>query len=236
MKERGIAMSALDGSGAPAFSLGSMLVRLLPSLVYSAIIPIAIYLLAIHLLHLGTIPALLVASLSPLVGTIIDLVRQRRVSVLGVFGFAGIVAKVLSALLFHNPRLVLIGDSMLGGVLGLLLLGSVLIGQPLIVALAVSMPATSPEERRKMKERLMAQALHRHLQILTAIWGIGLLLELAASVVFTFTLPLTAAVVVRTIMSRLVIVGLLALTAGYRWYVMRGRALGGGPADTTDAS
>lgn len=42
-------------------------------------------------------------------------------------------------MLFHDPHLVLISDSLLTGVYGLLLLGSVLIGKPVTVVLVVNM-------------------------------------------------------------------------------------------------
>jgi len=71
--------------------------------------------------------------------------------VLGLFALVGIAAKVVSALLFHDPHLVLISDSLLTGVYGLLLLGSVLIGKPLTVVLVANMYATSPEQRAQMK-------------------------------------------------------------------------------------
>jgi len=54
-------------------------------------------------------------------------------SVLGLLALVGIAAKVVSALLFNNARVVLISDSLLTGVYGLLLLGSVLIGKPVTV-------------------------------------------------------------------------------------------------------
>jgi intracellular septation protein A len=233
--KRGVAVSTVDGSGAEEFSLGRQVVRLVPSFIYSAVIPVGIYLLATDLLHLGHIPALLLAAVSPVAGTVIDFLRtERQVSVLGVFGFAGLVVAGVSALLLHSPRLILVSGSMMNGMMGLLMLGSVVIGQPLIVALALH-GVTSAEARLRMKERLMAQSLHRHLQVLTVMWGLGLLLLLAASVVLTFTLPLTTVIVIGPFMGHLAIVGLLACTAGYRWYYMRRQAQRRGQAGQTSA-
>lgn len=62
--------------------------------------------------------------------SLIKFVRKRQLSVLGLFALVGIAAKVVSALLFHDPHLVLISDSLLTSVYGLLLLGSVLIATP----------------------------------------------------------------------------------------------------------
>jgi hypothetical protein len=100
--------------------------------------------------------ALLLAALSPAIGTLIEFVRKRQMSVLGLLALVGIAAKVVGALLFNNARVVLISDSLLTGVYGLLLLGSVLIGKPVTVTLVTNMYATSPEQREQMKQRMQA--------------------------------------------------------------------------------
>jgi hypothetical protein len=235
--KRGTAMSTVGDSGAIEFSLASQVRRLLPSFIYSAVIPIAIYLLATHLLHLGNDPALLLAAVSPLTGTIIDFLRQRQhrqLSPLGVFGFAGLAVSGATALLFHSPRLLVVSGSTMDGVVGVLMLGSVVTGQPLIVAFALH-GVTSAEARVRMKEHLMAPALHHHLQVLTVMWGLGLLLILVAAVALTFALPLTEVAVIRPIMDPLVIIGLLFCTAGYRWYAMRRQAERRGHGEKTGA-
>jgi hypothetical protein len=142
-------------------------------------------------------------------------------SVLGVFALVGIAAKVVSALLFHDARLVLISDSLLTGVYGLLLLGSVLIGKPVTVVLATNMYATSPEQRAQMKQRLQASGAHRQVLILTAMWGIGLLLLLAISVLLTYTLPIATVVLVRPVIDYGVIAALVAGTVAYSSVVLR---------------
>jgi hypothetical protein len=228
-------MASLENPSHELFSPGSMVARLLPSLVYSAVIPVVVYFLATRLLQWGTIPALLLASLSPLVGMLVEFRRQHTLSILGSLGFAGIVASIASALLVAHPRLVLIADSVLSAVVALIFLGSVLVGQRLTVALVSRMDAGSAEARLALKKRLIAQE-RLHLQALTRIWGRGFLLLLAASVGLTLTLPLTAVVSMRPIIDRVLLIGLIVLTLGYRWYLGRRRGLGVTPAGSTDGS
>ncbi len=149
-------MSNLQISNQPAFSPRTILMRLLPTLIYAALVPYLIYRVGSEHYHLSAVNALLLAAISPAVGSLIKFVRERQLSVLGLFALAGIAAKVVSALLFHDAPLVLIGDSLLSGVYGLLLLGSVLIGKPVVVVLATSMYAKSPEQRTQMKQSLQA--------------------------------------------------------------------------------
>jgi hypothetical protein len=165
--------------------------------------------------------ALLLAALSPAVGSLIEFVQKRQLSVLGVFAFAGIAAKVASALLFHDPHLVLISDSLLSGVFGLLLLGSVLIGKPVTVMLVTNMYASSPEQRAQMQQRLQASGSHRHVLILTAMWGVGLLLLLAVSVLLTYTLPIATVVLIRPVTDYGIIAALVAATIAYGFAVRK---------------
>lgn len=193
----------------------TILVRILPTLIYAAIIPYLLYRIGSEHFHLSAVDALLLAAVSPAVGSIIELVWKRQLNVVSLLVFVGITVKVVSALLFNNARLVLISDSLVTGFIGLLLLGSVLIGKPLVVALATSMYAKSPEESAKMKQSLQASGVHRHLLILTSIWGVGLLLLLVISVLLTYTLPIALVVLIRPLCDYGVIAILVMATIAY---------------------
>src|SRR5579872_2646164 len=215
-------MSNLQISNQPAFSPHTILVRLLPTLIYAALVPYLIYRVGNEHYHLSAVNVLLLAAISPALGSLIEFVRKRQLSVLGLFALVGIAAKVVSALLFHDARLVLISDSLLSGVYGLLLLGSVLIGKPVVGVLATSMYAKSPEQRAQMKQRLQASGVQHHLLVLTTIWGVGLLLMLAVSVLLTYTLPIATVVLIRPVIDYGIIAALIAGTIAYR-YIMRDR-------------
>jgi len=206
----------------PALSRRAIRTRLLLTLIYAALVPYLIYRVGTERYHLSAVNALLLAALSPAIGTLIEFVRKRQMSVLGLLALVGIAAKVVSALLFNNARVVLISDSLLTGVYGLLLLGSVLIGKPVTVTLVTNMYATSPEQREQMKQRLQASETHRHVMILTAMWGVGLLLLLAISVLLTYTLPIATVVLVRPVIDYGMIAALIAGTVAYG-YVLRVR-------------
>ncbi len=206
-------MSKMQTANHPALSRRAIRTRLLLTLIYRV---------GTERYHLSAVNALLLAALSPAIGTLIEFVRKRQMSVLGLLALVGIAAKVVSALLFNNARVVLISDSLLTGVYGLLLLGSVLIGKPVTVTLVTNMYATSPEQREQMKQRLQASETHRHVMILTAMWGVGLLLLLAISVLLTYTLPIATVVLVRPVIDYGMIAALIAGTVAYG-YVLRVR-------------
>jgi len=214
-------MSKMQTANQPALSRRAIRTRLLLTLIYAALVPYLIYRVATSRYHLSAVNALLLAALSPAVGSLIEFVRKRQLSVLGLFALVGIAAKVVSALLFHDPHLVLISDSLLTGVYGLLLLGSVLIGKPLTVVLVANMYATSPEQRAQMKQRLQASGTHRHVLVLTAMWGLGLLLLLAISVLLTYTLPIATVVLIRPVIDYGMIAALVMGTVAYSSVVLQ---------------
>lgn len=215
-------MSKMQTAHQPALSRRAIRTRILFTLIYAALVPYLIYRVGTERYHLSAVNALLLAAISPTLGSLIEFVRKRQLSVLGLFAFVGIAAKIVSALLFHDARLVLISDSLLSGVFGLLLLGSVLLGKPLTVVLATNMYATSPEQRTQIKQRLQASGVQRYVLILTAMWGVGLLLLVAISVLLTYTLPIATVVLVRPAIDYGMIAALIAGTVAYG-YVLRVR-------------
>ena len=215
-------MSKMQTAHQPALSRRAIRTRILFTLIYAALVPYLIYRVSTERYHLSAVNALLLAAISPTLGSLIEFVRKRQLSVLGLFAFVGIAAKIVSALLFHDARLVLISDSLLSGVFGLLLLGSVLLGKPLTVVLATNMYATSPEQRTQIKQRLQASGVQRYVLILTAMWGVGLLLLVAISVLLTYTLPIATVVLVRPAIDYGMIAALIAGTVAYG-YVLRVR-------------
>src|SRR5438067_11738959 len=123
-------MSKMQTAHHPALSRRAIRTRLLLTLIYAALVPYLIYRVGTERYHLSAVNALLLVALSPAIGTLIEFVRKRQMSVPGLLGLVGIAAKAVSALLFNNAPLVLISDSLLTGAYGLPLLGPLLVGEP----------------------------------------------------------------------------------------------------------
>ena len=202
-------MSNQQISKQQAFSPRMIWMKLLPALVYAALIPYLIYLVATGSIHLSEENALLLAAISPALGVLIELVSKRRLSLIGSFALIGIAVKFLSALLFHDARLVLISDSLMIGVFGLLMLGSVLVDKPVLEMLIKSGLSQQISEQR-------AAGAHRRFQLLTAIWGSAMLLMLAISVLLTYTLPIAQVILLRPVIDYGIIAALLVGSLAFR--------------------
>lgn len=162
---------------------------LLPMLLYALVAPYVIFRLASP--HMSTVAALLLAAIPPAVVTVVDLVRRRRLNLIGSLALLGILIKLTSALFFKDARLVLISDSLLMGVYGLLMLGSLLVGKPLLLTLAKSaLAGMDAGERAQMEQRWLARGRAKFV-FHTALWGAGLLGVLVVNTLLVYTLTVS---------------------------------------------
>src|SRR5437667_2566427 len=101
-------MSKMQTANQPALSRRAIRTRLLLTLIYAALVPYLIYRVATSHYHLSAVNALLLPALSPAIGTLIEFVRTRQMSVLGVLALVGVPPQVVSAWLFTNAHVILI--------------------------------------------------------------------------------------------------------------------------------
>ena len=159
---------------------------LLPTILSVAVLPYIIYRLASP--YMPTISALLLAAIPPALVTAIGLIRQRRLNLLGALSLVGIAVKLISALLFKDIRLILISDSLMTGVYGIIMLLSLCFGKPILLTLMLSMRTNiSPEQRAELERR---DASGSFFTLLTIVWGTALLLALLVSIALTYILTI----------------------------------------------
>jgi hypothetical protein len=87
---------------------------------------------ALHLLGVGDVPALSVAALFPLAATVVDAVRNRRLDPIGTLSISVTAVGIATAVLVHDPRLVLEANALPGLLVGVAFLVSVAAGRPLL--------------------------------------------------------------------------------------------------------
>jgi len=148
-------------------------------------------------------------------------VRERELNpfatvMLVVFGI-GLVLAFVSG----DPRFLLLKNSVVTGVLGLVFLGTTLFGTPLTLAASQSFqPARKAELRHEYDTDPHVRRGHR---LSSTVWGVGLLAEALVRVPLVFLLPIDVMVALGEVMTIAVIGGLLAWNI---WYVKRATARG----------
>ena len=141
---------------------------------------------------LGQAHALMAASLPPIVWSVLEFARKRRVDALSVLVIAGIVLSLVAFLGGGSVRFLQLRENLVTGLIGLVFLGSAAIGRPLIYQLArASKLRSSPSEAKRFEELRSNQRFRHSMTVMTLVWGFGLLAQtvVACILVFRMSIP-----------------------------------------------
>ncbi|NMM01054.1 hypothetical protein HHL24_24320 [Paraburkholderia sp. RP-4-7] len=171
----------------PGFVLELAVNFLLPWLAYRLALP-----------HLGETGALIASAVPPIVWSLIELVRFRRVDALSVMVVAGIVLSVAAMALGGSPRMLLLRESLVSGAVGVVFLLSLPMRRPLIFYLARATVAREMEGGAARFETLWSErpALVSAMRFMTLVWGVGLTGETALRAWMALTWPIERFLVV----------------------------------------
>lgn len=198
----------------PGFVLELAVNFLLPWLAYRFALP-----------HLGETGALIASAVPPIVWSLIELVRFRRVDALSVMVVAGIVLSVAAMALGGSPRMLLLRESLVSGAVGVVFLLSLPMRRPLIFYLARATVAREMEGGAERFETLWRErpALVRAMRFMTLVWGVGLTGETALRAWMALTWPIERFLVISPFIGYGIYGGLALWTMWYR-KAMRSRA------------
>ncbi|RKE36619.1 hypothetical protein B0G76_2821 [Paraburkholderia sp. BL23I1N1] len=198
----------------PGFVLELAVNFLLPWLAYRLALP-----------HMSETGALIASAVPPIVWSLIELVRFRRVDALSVIVVAGIVLSVAAMALGGSPRMLLLRESLVSGAVGVAFLVSLPMRRPLIFYLARATVAREMEGGAARFESLWRErpALVSAMRFMTLVWGVGLTGETALRAWMALTWPIERFLVVSPFIGYAIYGGLALWTAWYR-KTMRSRA------------
>ena len=152
----------------------------LPLLIYDRMTP-----------HFGDVIALMASSVPPLLWSLTELARKRRVDALSMLVLAGIVLSLLAMLGGGSARLLRLRENLVSALIGLVFIGSAAIGRPLIYQLAhAGLARKSPSEVAAFQAKRNIPHFRRVMMVMTVVWGLGLLASsgLACALVFTLSI------------------------------------------------
>jgi hypothetical protein len=197
----------------PGFVLELAANFLLPWLAYRLALP-----------RLGETGALVASAVPPIVWSLIELVRFRRVDALSVLVVTGIVLSVAAMALGGSPRMLLLRESLVSGAVGVVFLLSLPMRRPLIFYLARATVAREMEGGAARFEALWQErpALVSAMRLMTLVWGIGLTGETTLRAWMALTWPIERFLVVSPFIGYGIYGGLTLWTFWYR-KSMRGR-------------
>ena len=190
--------------------------RLLLELLVNFVLPFVIYSFAAP--RAGDVKALLLSSAPPILWSIVEFFRHRRLDAISLLVVSGIALSLLAMLGGGGVRFLQLREKLVTAVIGLVFVGSALIGKPLIFELArATMRRKSEDEARQFEALQVHAAFRRTMTIMTLVWGFGLLADVAVSVALLFELSIREYLLVNPILGY-VTTGALSL-----WSFLYGR-------------
>lgn len=199
--------------------------RLVGAVANNVGVPIGAYLL---LVAVGWQPvwALVGAAGASVLVLAVQYARQREITTLGVLVLVRFALGIGVALVTGDARLELAKDFVVSGAIGVAALVSLLARRPLIARIRRDLSGDPATFDRWWAHDAGFRAVHRRL---TLGWTLGLTLEAVSAIVLIYTLPLTPAVVVTSVLAPATLLGLISWT---EWRARRYLALSGGSRST----
>lgn len=151
------------------------------TLLINGLAPYLIY-VAVHA-HASSFAALLCSAVPPMLESLWSVFRRRRLDVMAVLVLGGIALGLGLMTLGGDARLLLVRESLVTGIIGLVFIGSLALRRPLIYYLARETTAGDDPERLARWHRFSElPAARRGIRWITLVWGAGLLVEAAVRV------------------------------------------------------
>lgn len=187
------------------------------SLVINGAIPVVVYNFLLD--YYSSFVSLLIATLIPLGDNLFHIVKYRKADAFGLFMLTGFVLSLLAFVLGGNERLILLRESMVTGLLGLIFIASLFFTKPLIYHFAIRFTASDASEKKGQFEKNWELPYFRMvLRVMTAIWGIALLGEAIIKIILVYELSISVFLAVSQLIFYGVIGVAILFTIVYRRY------------------
>ncbi len=162
---------------------------------------------------LPPVTALILSSVGPLLEMAITAVWRRRLDEFSTMVLVFLVIGIVASLFFDDPRLLLLKESVVTGLFGIVLLVTVPTNRPLMFLFGRRFATGGDPERVAWWNGLWAYPGFRRTQRgLTFMWGATFVVEAVVRAVLTYRLSTETMVVVNAVVPLVVIVALVAAT------------------------
>lgn len=195
--------SATDAKLAQSFkspSLSGLLLSLWPSILLNGVCVIVVYQLVKHVTSASDVVALALSALPALMGTLITLLRQRSVDVLGAFTLVTVVASIGLTFMTGDARLFLIRESLLTVFFGVICLISLLFPRPIWYYIIRYFTAGNHQKQILAYEAAWKFASFRgYIRTVTILWGMLYTIEFLIRLAMIYTLTISQVLVFSSI-------------------------------------
>ena len=152
--------------------------------------------------HYGDVDALIASSAPPILWSIAEFARHRRVDALSMLVLFGIVLSLVAVAGGGSAKFLQLREKLVTVIIGLVFLASAAIGKPLIYQLArARMVRDSSDELEEFEALRSNKYFRRTMTVLTVVWGAGLLVDAAVSIALVYALPIKTYLAVNPVVS-----------------------------------
>ncbi len=164
----------------------------------------------------AVVPALTAGAIFPIANIVRKFIATRSLDLIGAIVLLFLAIGVVTSLLSGNVFFVLIKESFITGLVGLLFLSSLLWKRPIIFYFAREVMEAQGPERLAWWNGLWERArFRRTMRLMTTVWGVGYVLEASIRVVCALTMTPGTVVILSPIMGIGTTVGLILWTRRY---------------------
>ncbi|HKT02609.1 MAG TPA: VC0807 family protein [Rugosimonospora sp.] len=185
------------------------------TILFNVALPLATYfVLTGH--GVRAVPALLASGAWPVVETALSLAVRRHVDEFAILTLVFIGLGVVAGLGFNSAHLVLVKESIVTGLFGVLCLGSLAVSRPLMFYFGRRFATDgTPEGVAYWNGLWQYPSFRRTQKVVTIVWGVVFVAEALVRVALSYALSTSAMTVVSSVMPLAVIGGLVAWTVSY---------------------
>jgi hypothetical protein len=174
--------------------------------------------------------SLIASALPPLLWSGYELARTRRLDAISVTVVSGILLTVGATFMGGSARLIQIRDALVTGAIGVMFLATLLLEKPMIFYLArATMARDTVAGEAEFEAMWLRPGVPRIFRVLTAVWGVGLILQTALMCYLAWIWPIQRYL----LLSPYIGYGIFGLLMAWSlWYrrrkiALRGRAISG---------
>lgn len=187
------------------------------SILINGLVPVVLYNLLLD--YFSSFVSLLIATLVPLLDNLYHIVKHRKADAFGLFMLTGFVLSLLAFLLGGSEKLILMRESLVTGILGLIFIGSLFYSKPLIYHFAIRFSSSGESEQKgKFAYNWGIPYFRFVIRLMTAVWGISLLAEAVIKTILVYELSISAFLAVSQIIFYSIIGVTILWTVIYRRY------------------
>jgi hypothetical protein len=193
----------------------AVLINWLPTILMNVVLPVFTYFL-LEGWGWPAVPALLVSGAWPALETLVLLAMSRRLDEIGVLSLIFIALGVVAGLGFGSARLVLVKESLVTGLFGVVVLASLLLPRPVMFYFGRKFATDGTAEGLAYWNGLWRYPSFRRTQrMISVVWGVAFVAEAGLRVALSYALSTSVMAVVSTILPLAAVAGLVTWTFSY---------------------